>query len=102
MSRFEKRLFVLAIVFVTIYIGAIIGTIQSRMQERDRATVIEPTGLKPEERGFALAELFLPMLVFGVLAVTFVIAKRKRARKYEKLEDSEGEEAPGDGDGEWR
>ncbi len=89
MSKFEKRLCILAVVFVTIYVGAIISTIQSRMEEREKATVIEPAGLKPEERGFALAELLLPMLVLGTLAVTFIVAKKKRAKKYETLEDAE-------------
>ncbi len=93
MSKLEKRLIVLAIVFVTIYVGAIISTIQSRMEVREKATVIEPTGLKPEERGFALAELLLPMLVLGTLAVTFIIAKKRRAKKYDTLEDSEDQEA---------
>ncbi len=92
MSKLEKRLIVLAVVFVTIYVGAIISTIQSRMEERDKATVIETTGLKPGERGFALAELLLPMLVLGTLAVTFVIAKKKREKKYETLEDSDDQE----------
>ncbi len=92
MSKLEKRLIVLAIVFVTIYVGAIISTIQSRMEEREKATVIETAGLKSEERGFALAELLLPMLVLGTLAVTFIIAKKRRAKKYETLEDSEDPE----------
>ena len=87
MSRFEKRLIIFAILFVTVYMGAIVITIKSRMEVRDRTTRIESTLPTEEEGRLLLAELLPPMAVLFTLSVCFIIAKKKREKKYDKLDE---------------
>ena len=88
MKKIEFRLSILAILFVAIYVGALVATIHSRMADRVPSVVeIEPDRLKPEESGFVLAELFLPMLIIFTLALSFLLVRRQRARRYERLDD---------------
>ena len=63
MSRFEKKLCVLAIVFVVIYLGAIGITIQTRISSKENITRLESARPGPGEGQLMLAELFLPMMI---------------------------------------
>jgi len=88
MSKLEKRIILCAIIFVIIYLGAIVVTIQSRSAVHEKATRIESAVPVPkEESRLMLAELLLPMAVLAALSICFILAKRRRSREYHKLDD---------------
>lgn len=88
MSKLEKRLILFAIIFVTVYIGAIVMTVQSRRADHEKTTRIESAvPVAKEERRLMLAELLLPMAVLSALAICFILAKRRRSKDYHKLDD---------------
>jgi cytochrome bd-type quinol oxidase subunit 2 len=91
MTRFEKRLCVFAIVFVVVYVGAVVITIHSRINEREKITRIESYEPGPGEGQMMLAELLLPMLILLTVTVCFLIVKRKRAKTLLSLEESDEE-----------
>jgi hypothetical protein len=64
MNKFEKRLCVFIIVFVAIYIGAVVLTIHSRVREVEKITRIEALETGPGEGQVMLAELLFPMSIF--------------------------------------
>ncbi len=87
MSKFEKRLCILALVFVTIYMGAAAWTIHSRISGEDKMERFESPEIKPAEGRLLIAELFLPMSILLTLTVCFIIARRQRAKKRQQLDD---------------
>ena len=87
MSKLEKRLCIFAIIFVIIYIGAIVLTIQSKVAQKHEITRLESAQAAPGEGHLMLAELFLPMLILFTIAVCFIIVKRKRDKARQRLED---------------
>lgn len=89
MTKFEKRLCVFAVVFVAIYIGAVVITVRSRMNDDKRITRIESAEPGPAEGRLMLAELLLPMLILLTLTVSFIIVKKQRAKKMLRLEESD-------------
>ncbi len=90
MSKLEKRIILFAIIFVIIYLGAIVMTLQSRKADQERITRIESTlPVVKEEARLMLAELLLPMAVLSTLSLCFILAKRRRIKKYHKLDDSD-------------
>jgi hypothetical protein len=91
LSKFEKRLSIIALVFVAVYIGAAALTINSRLTEGDKIERLESEALAPAERQLMLVELFLPMLIVLALTVCFIIVRKQRAKKYLKLDESEDE-----------
>ena len=91
MSKFEKRLCVFAIVFVTIYIGAIAMTFHTRISNEEKITRIESVELTPGEGQMMLAELLPPMLVLFMITICFIIVKKKRAKMVYELEESDEE-----------
>ena len=91
MNKFEKRLCIFAILFVAIYIGAVVLTIRSRVREVDKVTRIEALEPGPGEGQVMLAELLLPMLIFFTLTVCFIIAKKRRSKAMLSLEASDEE-----------
>lgn len=91
LSKFEKRLSIIALVFVAVYIGAAVLTIHSRITREDRIERLESEELAPGERQLMLVELFLPMLIVLVLTVCFIVVRKQRAKKYLKLDESEDE-----------
>jgi hypothetical protein len=95
MSKLEKRLIISAILFVLVYMGAIVITVQSRLEAKDKETRIESTLPTEEEGRLLLAELLPPMAVLFTLSVCFLVAKKKRAKTYNKLDDSDGKEGDG-------
>ena len=92
MTKFEKRLSLLVICFVIVYLAAAGLTVHKRITRTDRTIRIESTGPPPGESEMMLAELFLPMLIVLTVAVSFVVVRRKRAASLEALDESEDEE----------
>jgi len=88
MSRIEKRLCVLALVFVIVYLGAVALTIHSRIEKKGDITKIESAGAAPDEGHIMLAELFLPMMILFTVTVCFIIVKKKRDKARRLLDDS--------------
>lgn len=91
MSKFEKRLCIVAIVFVAIYIGAIAMTIHTRVSNEEKITRIESVEPAPGEGQMMLAELLPPMLVLFMITVCFIIVKKKRAKAVYELEELDEE-----------
>ena len=89
MSKIEKRLSIFAILFVVIYIGAVVLTIHSRVNKEDRLTRIESAEPAPGEGHLMLAELFLPMLLLLTITVCFLIVKKKRSKAELALEQDD-------------
>ena len=89
MSKIEKRLSIFAILFVVIYIGAVVLTIHSRVNKEDRITRIESAKPAPGEEHLMLAELFLPMLLLLTITVCFLIVKKKRSKAELALEQDD-------------
>ena len=90
MSKLEKRIILFAILFILIYLGAIVVTLQSRKATLQKTTRIESAVAVPEEEApLMLAELLLPMAVLSTLTLCFILARRRRSRIYQKLDDTE-------------
>ncbi len=87
LSRFEKKLSIVALVFVVIYLGAAALTIQSNYSKDDEIPKLESSDLTPAEGRLMMVELFLPMLIVLVLTVCFIVVRITRAKKYQKLDD---------------
>ena len=91
LSKFEKRLTIIALVFVALYLGAAALTIHSRITKEDRIERLESEELTPAERQLMLVELFLPMLIVLVLTVCFIVVRKQRAKRYLKLDEADDE-----------
>ena len=87
MSKFEKRLVIFALVFVVIYLGAAIVTINTRLNKEDRIERLESTKITPTEGRLLMVELFLPMLIFLTLTVCFIVVRKQRAKKMLLLDE---------------
>jgi NADH:ubiquinone oxidoreductase subunit 6 (subunit J) len=88
MSRIEKKLCALALVFVIVYLGAVVLTIHSRIEKKDESTKIESASAAPDEGHIMLAELFLPMMILFTVTVCFIIAKKRREKARRLLDVS--------------
>jgi cytochrome bd-type quinol oxidase subunit 2 len=93
LGKMEKRLSVLAICFVIIYLVAAGLTVHSRISKADRTVRIEGTGPQPGESEMMMAQLFLPMLIVLTVAVCFVVVRRRRGAALDALEDPEEEKS---------
>jgi hypothetical protein len=92
MSNIEKRLCILAIVFVVVYLGAAALTLHKRFSVKEKIQLrIESVVPTKAESRLAMVELFLPMIVLLTIAVSYVIVKKKRARQIVRLEESTDE-----------
>ena len=98
MNKFEKRIFGVAIIFIVIYLGAIIVSINSKPDNKKIDSKIESVQIKSGEETFVLAELFLPMVIISVMALSFILIRKKNARtikmmdKEEEADDKKGED----------
>lgn len=92
MRKFEKRICIFAIIFVSLYVGAIIVTIHSRIKTEARIERIESTAIQPGERMVLLAELFPPMLFLLIITICFIIVRKKRAATLARMEKENEEE----------
>jgi len=92
LSKIEKRLCMLAVIFVVIYLGAAALTLHSRSGEKEEVQQkFESVAPAKAEGRLAMVELLLPMLVLLVIAISYAIVKKKRARQIVALEKSEDE-----------
>jgi hypothetical protein len=80
MRKIERRLCILAIAFVVMYIAAIIVSVSSQHKVADRTAVIVSTRTNASESKVMLAELLLPMSILLTVTICFIIAKKKRAK----------------------
>ena len=88
MRKLEKRIILFAVIFVIVYLGAIVMTIQSRRAVHEKVTRIESAlPVAEEERRLMLAELLLPMAVLSALSICFILAKRRRSKEYHELDE---------------
>jgi uncharacterized membrane protein len=87
MSNLQKWLGIGAIIFVVFYLGAAVITIQSRIVSKEQPTKIEAARAIEAERHLLLPELFLPMGILLTLAGSYLIVRRRNARKYQRLDD---------------
>ena len=92
LSKIEKRLCAVAIVFVVVYLGAAALTLHNRYNDKEETqTKIESVVATKAESRLAMVELFLPMLVLLTLTISFLIVKKKRSRQIVALDESEEE-----------
>lgn len=93
MSKLERRLIVFAVIFVVVYLGAAVLTIQSRISHKETILQLESAGPVRGEAHLMLAELFLPMMILLTVSISFIIVRKKRAKDHRALdrEDEENE-----------
>ncbi|MDY6789827.1 MAG: hypothetical protein SWH54_01040 [Thermodesulfobacteriota bacterium] len=92
LSKMEKRLCVLAVVFVVIYLGAAALTLHSRSGGKEEVQQkLESVAPAKAEGRLAMVELFLPMMVLLAISISYVIARKRRARQIVALEKAEDE-----------
>ena len=93
MSKFEKRLCIVALVFVAIYLGAAVITIKYRISKPDKIERLESPELSAAEGQLLIAELFLPVMILLTLTICYIIVRKTRA-KNALLLDEPDEETP--------
>lgn len=91
MNKLQRWLGIGAILFVVLYLGAAVITIQSRMDAKARPAQIEAARAIEAERHLLLPELFLPMGILLTLAVSYLVVKRRSARTYQRLDEGTDE-----------
>ena len=91
MTKFEKRLCIVALVFVAIYLGAAVITIKYRISPPDRIERLESTKISPAEGQLLMAELFLPVMILLTLTVCYIIVRKTRAKKALLLDEPDDE-----------
>jgi hypothetical protein len=91
MRKFEKRLVIVALAFVFIYLGAAAVTIHTRVTKPDRVERFESTKVTPAEGKLLMAELFLPMAILLTLTVCFIAVRKQRAKKLLQLDEPDEE-----------
>ena len=93
LSKTEKRLAMLAIVFVGIYLGAAALTLYHRSgQIEEIPPRLESAAPQKAESRLALVELFPPMMVLLTLTIAFLVVKKKRSQQLVALEESDEED----------
>jgi hypothetical protein len=91
MSKLEKRLCIVALVFVAIYLGAAVITIKYRVSPPDRIERLESPDLSAAEGQLLMAELFLPAMILLTLTVSYIIVRKTRAKKRLLLDEPDDE-----------
>mgnify|MGYP001822250003 FL=1 len=86
-KKLQRWLGIAAILFVLVYIGAMFFTIQSRIQNEVRPTVIESARAMEQERHLMLPELLLPMGILLTLAGCYLFLRRRNQKIYQRLDD---------------
>jgi hypothetical protein len=95
MTKLQKWLGIGSIVFVFIYLGAAVITIQSRIDAKQGPAVLEAARDIEQERHLLLPELLLPMGILLTLSISYLVVKRRNAKAYQRLDDEiEDIEAP--------
>jgi hypothetical protein len=91
MSKFEKRLCIVALVFVAIYRGAAVITIKYRISKPDKIERLESPELTAAEGQLLIAELFLPVMILLTLTICYIIVRKTRAKKALLLDEPDKE-----------
>ena len=91
MTKFEKRLCIFALIFVAIYLGAAVITINYRINKVDRVERIESVELTAAEGQLLIAELFLPVMILLTLTISYIVVRKTRAKKRLLLDDTDEE-----------
>lgn len=91
MSKFEKRLCIFALIFVAIYLGAAVITINDRISKPDRIERIESPDLTAAEGQLLLAELFLPVIILLTLTISYIVVRKTRAKRRLLLDEPDDE-----------
>ena len=91
MTKFEKRLCIVALVFVAIYLGAAVITIKHRISKPDRVERLESKELSAAEGQLLIAELFLPVMILLTLTICYIIVRKTRAKKALLLDEPDDE-----------
>ncbi len=86
-KKLQRWLGIGAILFVLVYMGAVFLTIQTRMHDTARPTVIESARAMEQERHLMLPELLLPMGILLTLAGCYLLVRRRNQKTYQKLDD---------------
>ncbi len=89
MKKFEIILAVFALIFVGVYLGAAVITIQNRLAEPERVERLESKKITSAEGRLLMAELFLPMVILLTLTVSFIVVRKQRAKKLLTLDDDD-------------
>jgi ABC-type sulfate transport system permease subunit len=92
MSKLEKRLCIVALVFVAIYLGAAVITIKYRISKPDRIERLESSELSAAEGQLLIAELFLPVMILLTLTICYIIVRKTRAKKALLLDEPNPDE----------
>lgn len=92
MNRLQRALGIGAVIFVIVYLGAVVITVQSRIESQGRPAAIEAPGTIEEQRHLLLPQLLLPMAILLALAVSYLIVKRRNEKTYAKLDEGVEEE----------
>ena len=93
----KKRLCIVALVFVAIYLGAAVITIKYRISKPERIERLESPDLSVAEGQLLIAELFLPVMIILTLTICYIIVRKTRAKKALLLDEPD-EEAPASND----
>ncbi len=91
MTKFEKRLCIVALVFVAIYLGAAVITIKHRISKPDRIERLESKELSAAAGQLLIAELFLPVMILLTLTICYIIVRKTRAKKALLLDEPDDE-----------
>lgn len=86
-KKIQRWLGIAAILFVFVYMGAVFLTVQSRIHDNARPTVIESTRAMEQERHLMLPELLLPMGILLTLAGCYLLVRRRNQKIYQRLDD---------------
>ena len=86
-KKLQRWLGIAAILFVLIYMAAVFLTVQSRIGDNTRPTVIESAKAMEQERHLMLPELLLPMVILLTLAGCYLIVRRRNQKTYQRLDD---------------
>ncbi len=94
MRTIEKRLCAASILFVAIYIGAIVLTLNSRTEPPPTEQKIESAALDKATRHMVLAEVLPPMLLLLTLTICFMLIRRKQRLARLRMDAFEKEGSP--------
>lgn len=91
MRTIERRLCVASLLFVAIYIGAIVLTLSSKTTNPPAELKIESPELDAATSRMVLAEVLPPMLVLLTLTICFVLVRKKQQRARLRMDALEEE-----------
>ncbi|MBW2514951.1 MAG: hypothetical protein JRE21_10340 [Deltaproteobacteria bacterium] len=85
--KLQRWLGIGAILFVFVYMGAVVLTVRYRVRHETRPTVIESARAMEQERHLMLPELLLPMGILLTLAGCYLLVRRRNQKTYQHLDD---------------